>query len=159
LSAFLACRKSGEELHLYGNGDYAEEIKKIAEKEPSVVYHGSCSNDKILAAERQATLLVNPRTSEGEYTKYSFPSKVLEYMSSGTPVLMARLPGILDEYYNYCYVFDDTDPQGLEISLRKVLDMDAEEIKNLGRTASDFVLGKKNNAVQAKKALDTLKIV
>lgn len=159
VSAFLVCRKENEELHLYGDGDYVEEIKRISQKEPSVVYHGSCSNDKILTAERHATLLVNPRTSEGEYTKYSFPSKVLEYMSSGTPVLMAKLPGILDEYYNYCYVFDDSEPNGLAYSLRKVLDMDIDELESTGRKALDFVLDKKNNVIQAKKALDTLKIV
>ena len=41
---------------------------------------------------------MNPRSADAEYTKYSFPSKTIEYLATGVPVVMNRLPGIPEEY-------------------------------------------------------------
>lgn len=156
VDAFLNCHKEDEELHLFGSGDYQDEIRRIAEEHPCVVYHGNCPNDVIMEEEVKATLLVNPRTSKGEYTKYSFPSKVMEYMSSGTAVLMAALPGIPEEYRNYCFIFDDSDPDGLKTMLRKALDTERSTLAELGLSARDFVLKNKSAGVQAKRIMDEL---
>lgn len=156
VDAFLACHKQDEILQLYGSGDYVDAIKEIAKENPCVQYCGVKPNSYIVEAEARASLLVNPRTCEGEYTKFSFPSKVLEYMVSGTPVLMAKLPGIPDEYFDYVYTFDDRDPAGLATSLRMVLDKDAHEIIDLGHQARKFVLKNKSNVTQAKKIVEWL---
>lgn len=156
VDAFLACHKQGEILQLYGSGDYVDAIKEIAKENPCVQYCGVKPNSYIVEAEAHASLLVNPRTGEGEYTKFSFPSKVLEYMVSGTPVLMAKLPGIPDEYFDYAYTFDDRDEAGLATSLRMVLDKDEHEIIDFGRQAREFVLKNKSNVTQAKKIVEWL---
>ena len=57
---------------------------------------GCVTNDEIVRLQCEATLLVNPRPSDKEFCKYSFPSKTIEYMASGTPVLMTKLPGVPD---------------------------------------------------------------
>lgn len=156
--SFLDCKKSGEELHLFGNGKYAEEIARIAEADSSVIYHGSKSNSEVMEWEHNVKLLVNPRTSAGSFTKYSFPSKVMEYLSTATPVLMAKLPGIPDEYYNYCYTFDDHSSDGLKIALRQVMDTPDEILFETGKKAQEFVLYEKNSKVQAKKLIDMFDI-
>ena len=153
VDAFISCRKPNEFLHLYGPGDYVKDIIEISKRNSGVKYMGVKPNTEIVDAEMHAALLVNPRTSAGEYTKYSFPSKVLEYMSSGTPVLMARLPGIPDEYYEYVYTFDDSDTGGLAAAIRQVLDKDPDEIIAAGLKAREFVLKNKNNIAQAEKIL------
>ena len=157
VDAFRACHKQGEVLHIYGTGDYAEKIKEIAREDPCIRYFGVKPNGFIVQAERKADLLVNPRTGEGEYTKFSFPSKVLEYMVSGTPVLMARLPGIPDEYYDYVYIFDDRKKDGLARALRAVLDTDVCETADMGRRARSFVLRCKSNVTQAEKIIAWLR--
>ena len=40
------------------------------------------NHPKIVKEEKKSTLLVNPRFTNEEYTKYSFPSKNMEYMAS-----------------------------------------------------------------------------
>ena len=50
---------------------------------------------------------MNPRFTGAEYTLYSFPSKNIEYMVSGTPVITTRLAGIPDDYYPYVFVFEE----------------------------------------------------
>lgn len=154
VDSFLKCHKLDEELHLYGSGNYATDIENIARENSCVIFHGVFNNNTIMQREKEATLLVNPRTSEGEFTKYSFPSKVIEYMSSGTPALMAVLPGIPDEYYKFVYTFDDKRKGGLAESLRFVLNKTEDELKNMGKEAQNFVFSEKNNLIQTKKVAD-----
>lgn len=154
--AFAACCKPGEELHIYGDGDYVPQLRKMQQGCPAIVYHGNVSNREVVAQELEATLLVNPRPAQGEYTNYSFPSKTLEYMVSGTPVLSAKLGGIPDEYDDYLYYFDDQSPTGLRDALRALLDKPPQELQERGRSAKEFALREKNNVVQAKKIADFL---
>ena len=59
---------------------------------------GQVSLNEARALQKTADVLVNPRLNEGEYTKYSFPSKTMEYLSTGRPVVCYKLDGIPDEY-------------------------------------------------------------
>lgn len=151
--AFIAVAKPGESLHLYGDGTYREKIVALCKEHDNVVYHGNVLNTEVVAAELDATLLVNPRPADGEFTKYSFPSKTMEYMVSGTPVAMTKLPGMPDEYCNYVHIFEG-DAISMGTKLREILDMPIDVLCDFGAKARDFVLTNKNNKVQAKKVID-----
>ena len=143
-------------LHIYGPGDYVDELKEIAAEDPSVFYGGMLLNTEIVAREQEATLLVNPRPTDEEYVKYSFPSKTMEYMASGTPVLTTVLPGMPKEYHPYVYLLEDETADGIAEKLRQVLEASDEELFEKGRSARKFVLEQKNNVIQARKILDML---
>ena len=102
-------------------------------------------------------LLVNPRTPEGEFTKYSFPSKTMEYMASGVPVLMYRLPGIPEEYFNYCYKVEDVGETALTKAIEDVLNKSSEELANMGKSAREFILEHKNPIAQMGKVVEFIK--
>lgn len=87
---------SGIELHIYGSGECAEELKALSAQNGCIKYLGVISNDEIIKKEQEAILLINPRPRGGDYTKYSFPSKNIEYMASGTALLTTALPGMPD---------------------------------------------------------------
>lgn len=148
--AFAACSKENEELHIYGDGDYVPELRELIKEKNNIIYYGNRPNGEVVEAELDSLLLVNPRPTEGEYTKFSFPSKTLEYMVSGTPVLSACLQGIPSEYDEYLYYFDDKDPRGLEKKLRELLDKPADELARRGEKSRAFALDKKNNVKQAE---------
>ncbi len=154
IESFVSIAKQGEDLHIYGDGDYAAELQKTFAENNNVFFHGSRPNDEVVEAELEASLLINPRTSQGEYTKYSFPSKNLEYMVSGTPVLMAKLPGVPREYDGYVCYFDENDNDGLANAMRYMLDLPRDRLCEMGASAREFVLKNKNNVVQAKKLID-----
>ena len=99
-------------LEIYGPGDYVPELQKIAEEDSRIIYGGMLMNSEIVEREQQATLLVNPRPTHEEFVKYSFPSKTMEYMASGTPVLTTRLPGMPKEYYPYVSFIDEETADG-----------------------------------------------
>lgn len=156
--AFMDCGVVNAELHIYGDGDYAPELCDLVKKNSKIIYHGNCLNAEVVKAELDATLLVNPRPAEGEYTKYSFPSKTLEYMVSGTPVLTAHLAGIPLEYNDYVYFFEN-DQSSLMFSLKNILSLPQNELAKKGDSAREFVLNHKNNVIQAKKVLDLIRNV
>lgn len=148
--SFIKTAKANEELHIYGDGEYANTLKEIADSHAQIIYHGPRPNHEIVEAECSATLLVNPRAGDEDYTKYSFPSKTMEYMASGTPVLCAKLPGFPDEYDGYLFYFDDARQDGLANALRSVLDLPANELEIMGQKAKSFVLEEKNHIKQAE---------
>ena len=153
---FLQADLPNTRLEIYGPGDYVKELQSIAEKDPRVFYGGMLLNAEIVAKEQGATLLVNPRPTHEEFVKYSFPSKTMEYMASGTPVLTTRLPGMPKEYYPYVYFIEEESADGIAAALKAVLEHTDEELFRKGQEARDFVLNGRNNVVQAKKLLQML---
>ena len=143
-------------LHIYGPGDYVKELQQIAAEDDRVYYGGMLLNTEIVDKELEATLLVNPRPTNEEFVKYSFPSKTMEYMASGTPVLTTVLPGIPKEYHPYVYLLEDETSDGIADKLKEVLSDSDEILFRKGTEARRFVLEQKNNVIQAKKILEML---
>ena len=75
-------------------------------------------------------------------------------MVSGTPVLSSKLAGIPDEYDEYLYYFDDSDPDGLYKAMSKLFSQSDSELQIKGNSARQFVLKNKNNIVQAEKLIN-----
>ena len=142
------------QLLIYGPGDYVEELKRI--DDPRIVYGGMLLSSEIVGKEMEAALLVNPRPTDAEYVKYSFPSKTMEYMASGTPVLTTNLPGMPREYLPYVNLIEEETPQGIANALKKVLAQSDEALMEQGLRARRFVLEQRNNLVQAKKIITML---
>ena len=154
---FLLADLPNTRLEIYGPGDYVKELQQIAEKDPRIFYGGMLLNTEIVEKEQEATLLVNPRPTHEEFVKYSFPSKTMEYMASGTPVLTTRLPGMPKEYYPYVDFIEEESTAGIAAALKQVLCRSDEELFRKGMQARDFVLNTRNNVVQAEKILRMLK--
>lgn len=154
VEGFLAANIPNAELHVYGDGDYQEELETLAKENPSVRYMGICPNSEIVYAEQRAALLVNPRPKAPEYTKYSFPSKNMEYMVSGTPVLTTKLPGMPKEYHPHVYLLEDETPYGISEKLQEIFALPLDERERKGEDARAFVLEHKTNVAQAKKIIN-----
>lgn len=156
-NAFLKSNVTRVILDIYGTGDDVNIIKQISEKDNRIQYKGVVGFDEIFDIERRATLLINPRPSNEEFTKYSFPSKTTEYMSSGTPALSTKLPGIPAEYKNYIYWFEDESENGMKETIEKILNKNAKELYEFGIHAKQFILINKNKTIQTQKIIDFIR--
>ena len=155
---FIAANVPDSELHIYGNGDYEKQLEELSAQYPSVKYLGVAPNEKIVEEEIRATLLINPRPTDAEYTKYSFPSKNMEYMATGTPTLTTCLPGMPEEYKKYIYLIDDESASGVGEVIRKILAKSPAELHEKGMQARKYVLEEKNNVSQAKRLLRLIRL-
>ncbi len=149
IDGFNDAKLSGIKLKIFGSGPLEEELKKT--NNPNIIYGGVVTNDEILKYEKEALLLVNPRFSNEEYTKYSFPSKNIEYMSSGTPVLTTKLKGIPEEYFKYTYQIEEENKNGIKNKLIEIFSKSTNKLKKFGEKAKLFVLKNKNKNAQGKK--------
>ena len=156
VEGFIKADIPDSELRIYGDGDYREELERLAEKHPNVHYMGIKRNAEIVEEEQKASLLVNPRPTAPEYTKYSFPSKNMEYMVSGTPTLTTKLPGMPEEYYPYVYLLEDETPDGVAGKLREIFAQSFETRRQKAMSARKYVLEHKSNIAQSKKIMEFL---
>ena len=143
-------------LILYGSGSFTKELIDNYSRYSNVEYKGVISNNEIIEKEYRASLLINPRFSSEEFTKYSFPSKNMEYMASGTPLLTNNLPGMPEEYKPYVYLFENETVSGYANSIKKVLSYSEEELYEFGSAAKKFVLEKKNYKIQGARIMNLL---
>lgn len=143
-------------LKICGRGDSEEVIKRYAAEDERIIFLGQLSNTEAVKLQKRATVLVNPRQNNEEFTKYSFPSKNMEYLLTGRPVIAYKLDGIPDEYDNYFYYVEDDSVDSLTRKIEEVLLMDEESRKEFGKKARSYVLNEKNNISASKKIIDMI---
>lgn len=153
---FIEAEIPNSELHIFGDGDLREELKIYSQRYENIFYFGTVLADDIVKRQKMASLLVNPRPIVGEYIKYSFPSKNMEYMASGTPVLTTNLLGMPKEYKEYVYLLDDYTVEGISKRLMEISQI-SEEVRNeMGMRAERFVKCHKNKISRAREIMDVL---
>ena len=143
-------------LKICGRGDSEEIIKSYAAKDERIIFLGQLPNSEAVKLQKRATVLVNPRQNNEEFTKYSFPSKNMEYLLTGRPVIAYKLDGIPDEYDNYFYYVEDDSIDSFTRKIEEVLLMDEETRSEFGDRARSYVLNEKNNIYASKKIIDMI---
>lgn len=156
VKAFMQIHDDEWTLELFGNGSSVNKIKELAKEDPRVHLRGMVPNVQVLQEQKEAELLVNPRNDTQSFTKYSFPSKVIEYMGSGTPMIGYKLSGMPDEYKEYFYCVDNTE-NGLYDTLKMAMELSTTERKEMGYRAQEFIVTKKTAVVQCEKIVEMLK--
>lgn len=159
LRSFMSLKNPDYRLVICGDGNSREFLQKCADEDRRILYQGQLPREEILAWQRKATLLINPRTPQGEFTKYSFPSKTIEYLASGTPTLLYKLPGIPQEYYDYCFTIDELSEEALARKIDEILSRDEALLKALGQKARHYILTHKSPEHQCEKLDELIKQV
>jgi glycosyltransferase involved in cell wall biosynthesis len=141
-------------LVVFGGGDYAAAVQEASTQDSRVSFGGTVPIADVVGEESRAWIVVNPRPVDPEFAKLSFPSKNMEYLSTGTAVLTTRLPGMPAEYLDYVLTIDSPGPEGVREALEKSFSMSATELHALGASGKQFVLEAKNNRAQAQRILN-----
>lgn len=159
VNAFHSIPNENMMLQLCGYGDCVDRVVELSKSDKRIQYLGVIDRDKVLELQSKASLLINPRIPDGNpFTRYSFPSKTMEYFASGTPTLLYRLDGIPEEYYDYCYSLDAEHTSSNDLA-NKIIEISKIEVKKrleLAQRARSFVLEKKNPQVAARQICDLL---
>jgi glycosyltransferase involved in cell wall biosynthesis len=157
LEAFAGLLGKEFRLWLFGRGDMEEDIRRRAEEDPRIYFPGLVAPEVAFRRSQQATVLINPRPSRESFTPYSFPSKLIEYMAAGRPVITTRLPGIPAEYDPYVVWLDQETPEGLATLLQQLREQPLEQLDDLGQRGRDFVLQQKNYRQQGRRMVEFIK--
>ncbi len=157
IEAFTKIKIPNVYLILCGSGDAEDVVKEYSKNDRRIIYLGILPNNVVREIQKSATLLVNPRQNNEEFTKYSFPSKNMEYLVSGRPVVAYKLDGIPDEYDKYLLYPKDNTVESLAEKIQEVLLMEEGKRAKIGRNAKEFVIREKNNVAIARKIYNMIK--
>ncbi len=145
------------QLHLYGEGNATMLIEKACESDCRIHFHGKVTNEESINAIYSASVLINPRNSkDGEYVEYSFPSKDIQYMATGIPTLLCKLPSMPTEYYGHFIDIGDAAPEQIATSIIYVKNMNCEQRKMLGECSRRFIINRMDYNRQAKQIISHL---
>ena len=156
LDAFLRIDDEDMELWICGKGEAEKDINQAVKLDGRIRFFGFRSISEVAELRSHANILVNPRPDEGEYTKYSFPSKTMEYLASGIPLIAHKLSGIPDEYDEYINSLSDNGIDTMKDTIVEICEDKTGRYKENAHKAVDFIRQDKNPAAQAKKLLDML---
>lgn len=151
VKAFGQIENPNYRLVICGIGDSEKAIQEAAEKDSRISFLGQLPRKEVLEWQSKATVLVNPRQNNEKFTKYSFPSKTMEYLSSGIPVVAYKLDGIPDEYDRYIQYVEDDSIESLKKKIVEVCEIPKKERDDMGVLGRAFVLTEKNSTAQTRK--------
>ena len=110
VDAFQAIKGDKFRLIMCGSGDAVDYVQQACVQDSRISWLGQLDRTAVLDLQKKATVLVNPRLDSGDFTRFSFPSKLLEYLSAGKPTVSAVLPGMPLVYKDFVYEIDGTLP-------------------------------------------------
>ena len=145
------------DLWICGQGSMDAAVAQAAENHANIRFFGFVSHERALELQAHASLLINPRSPRGVFTRYSFPSKTLEYMRSGKPVACYRLEGIPKEYDPYLRYIEGEGADAIRRAVRAVLALSHQERRSLGERARAFVIAHKTPEVQCRRLVTFLR--
>lgn len=144
-------------LHIYGKGELEDYVALEASKSENITYKGLVSSQEILELQKKASLLVSPLIPSHPVARVAFPSKIVEYMASGTPVISTRVNSLSDDYLKHLFVFDSIDPKEMAAKLDEIIEMDQYFLAEFGSQAKKFIIKHKNWDVQSTKIESLIK--
>lgn len=139
LEAFSLLRGDGYRLRIAGTGPLEGVIKQAVEQDSRIEYYGYLSFEQVLALYSTADVLVNMRLTERINTNYFFPSKTLEYLASGVPVITTCTGHIAEAYSDFAFLLRDESPLGLAQMIERVASLDPEARTQKGKAAKDYI--------------------
>ncbi len=155
LRAFCMIEDPDYRLILAGGGDGADTVRQYAKKDPRIQYLGFITPQEVAQYQQRATALISPRVAgDYEFVKYSFPSKTMECLASGKPFIAHRLPCDPPEYGSYIQYAADESDQALRDQILAVCELSAEDRKEIGRKAREFIVNEKNPKAMTKRILE-----
>ena len=157
LEAFKLIKDKDYKLIIFGDGECREYIEGLQNRDSRIEYLGYQQREIVLEYQRKATVLINPRDDQGEFNKYSFPSKNLEYLISGTPVIAYKLAGMPEEYVDYINIPKGDKAIDLATTIMEVCNKSEFELKEMSIKARNFIVNEKNINKQADRIINLLR--
>ena len=139
LAAAEELAESGIHFRIAGDGALAPEVARRAAACDSIQYVGGLEIARMGDFYGSCDLLVNWRTTRSIDLRYVFPSKILELLASGVPVLSTRMGRTLEGFGGHLFLADDETVAGLVAGIRQAAGAGREELRAMGERAASWM--------------------
>ncbi len=157
LDAFHQIKSSDVELWICGSGEMEDVIKEASNIDRRIRFFGYLTGSEFDKVNSVADIYINPRKDIGLYTQYSFPSKTLEYLKTGKPVIAYKLSGVPKEYDDYLFYPDGDSTQALMKTIIDVMKLNDDDLTEIKNKQISFIKEKKTVEAQGKRILEFLR--
>jgi glycosyltransferase involved in cell wall biosynthesis len=156
LDAFALVKDPSIQLWISGRGDMEAKVIKAAKHDARIHFWGFLERKDLLNLMRRSMVLVNPRPAFLLEHRYNFPSKILEYLAIGRPVISTATSDVAQEYGGYLKLLVDETPQALAQLIEATFAENLVDLDAFGRRGRDFVLTQENWAILGERVADFL---
>jgi glycosyltransferase involved in cell wall biosynthesis len=125
---------------ILGGGEFAEVVRTAAETDSRITYHGLCNHEEVLKVYEQADLLLNLRKTDFQTHRYVFPSKVVECLATGRPLLTTCTGHVEKEFGDLVYLLRDESPLALSTKIQELSALPKEDRSMVGVKAQAHVM-------------------
>lgn len=136
LKAFSRNNNPDIRLNISGKGSFQKLVEDAAKQDDRITYLGCVPYEEYLSNLKQADVLVNPRNMNLPENENNFPSKIMEYLATGKPIISTRFPGW--EKYNEYIAFCESTVDGLQAALESA-DVGKDGVKEQRKFAAGFL--------------------
>jgi glycosyltransferase involved in cell wall biosynthesis len=147
-------RVVGDDVELWICGRGSDPDLRSPTRDPRIHFFGMVSEADLERICRAATLFVNPRPSWIECHTMDFPSKVLEYLSFGKPVISTWTKGLSPDYADVLVVLREDVPDCLAATIREVVNWSPARRRHYAACAAAFLEPRKLWSSQGVAFLD-----
>jgi glycosyltransferase involved in cell wall biosynthesis len=154
LQAFALLKGADYCLKIAGAGPLEDEIRCAARNDQRIKFYGMINFDEVLALYKSADVLINMRLTKELDTDYFFPSKLMEYLVSGTPVITTCPGHVADEFAGLAYLLTDESALGLANMINDVASLAPQTRVEMGKRARDYMQKYKTWDVQGRTVVN-----
>jgi glycosyltransferase involved in cell wall biosynthesis len=154
LDSFKTANKKDWRLIIAGKGDMEEEVQKAVLFDHKINYKGFVEIEELSEIYKDADVFVNLRLTSSEITDLGFPSKLIEFVGTGKPVISSNLPALTNEFRKHLIILESDDPKSSFIENLNQIQLWGRAQKENWRLSSknfindNFVPGKQGNLIK-----------
>jgi hypothetical protein len=148
--AFAGWTESRARLWLCGKGAVPERFPLLA-NDSRVTCFGAVSDDKVDELAAQCYALVNPRRTDLADNQMNFPSKVLEYLRYGKPVVSTWTDGLDPAYRTMLTIAHQGTAQSLRDAMAKTMTWTGDTLIKQFEVTRQFLLESRTWEQQARR--------
>jgi glycosyltransferase involved in cell wall biosynthesis len=159
VNAFLKVAQPTWRLLITGKGSMATSINNFSKQNHQIQYLGFLDDKEFSKVLMSADVLVSPKLSSGLTASFSFPSKIVEFLGTGLPVISTNLPTFTDDFRKHLIISRSDSLEDFGDCLRYVSSWDDEERDEWKEKTLQFVkseLSPENQGLRIKKFIFSL---
>lgn len=142
MDAVASLDKGLFELHIFGYGPLEKKVTEYCGEYDNFYFHGQIPNSEMMSVLTSMDILVNPRVVNLDISDYTFPSKIVEYLSTGKAVITTRFSSMPPEYEEFVFAIEQATPSLIAQKLMEIVSLDKEELSKRSSLAREFVCEK-----------------
>jgi glycosyltransferase involved in cell wall biosynthesis len=153
IDAFRLIANPQFRLIVAGGGPLERLVRDAAASDSRITYTGLLPFDEVLKLYTTADLLANLRITQRMDSGYFFPSKLMEYLASGTPVLSTCTGHLEAEYGDFVFLVREESPAAIAKAIQQAADAGSDLRREMGARARSYMLNNKTWKMQAQRIM------